>query len=155
MITTGSKHGHLFLLDIGHHSFFASPPKNFNKLWTVWHQRLGHVDNAHLIFLFKISCLESTIDNKMMSSISQSKCEACCLSKSHIFSFSIHNSCALASFDIIHTDVWGIAPTLSRAGFKYYVTFIDDHSRYTWIYFMRLKFEVFSIFQKFYNMVQT
>ena len=35
------------------------------------------------------------------------------------------------------------------------MSFIDDHSRYTWIYFMRLKSEVFAIFQRFYNVVQT
>ena len=131
----GSKHGRLFLLDIGHHSFFASSSNNFKNLWTVWHKRLSDVNNAYLISLFKLGCLDSTIDNKMMSSLSQSKCEACCLSKSHILPFSVYNSRALESFDIIHTDVWGIAPTLSRAGFKYYVTFIDDHSRYTWILF--------------------
>ena len=113
VIATGSKHGRLFLLDIGHHSLFASS-SNFNKLWTVWHKRLGHVNNAHLLSLFKIGYLDSTIDNKMMSSFSQSKCETCCLSKSHILPFPVHNTRALASFDIIHSDVWGIAPTLSR-----------------------------------------
>ena len=86
---------------------------------------------------------------KWMSSLSQSKCETCCLSKSHILPFSVHNSRALASFDIIHSDVWGIAPTLSRTGFKYYVTIIDDHSRRIWIYFLHMKSEVFSIFQNF------
>ena len=34
VIATGSKHGRLFLLDFGHHSFFASF-NNFNKLWSV------------------------------------------------------------------------------------------------------------------------
>ena len=63
------------------------------------------MNNAHLISLFKIGCLESTIDNKMMSSLYQSNCETCFLSKSHILPFSIHNSRALASFDIIHSDV--------------------------------------------------
>ena len=40
-------------------------------------------------------------------------------------------------------------------GYKYYVTFIDDHCRDTWIYFLRFKSEVFLSFQKFYNMVCT
>jgi transposase InsO family protein len=33
--------------------------------------------------------------------------------------------------------------------YEYYVTFIDDHSRKTWIYFMRTKNEVLSWFQEF------
>ena len=110
---------------------------------------------AQCFTLFKIGRLESTIDNRMISSLLQSKCEACFLSKSHILPFPILRSRALSSFGIIHIDVWGIAPTLSRIGFKYYVTFIDDYSQFTWIYFMRFKSEVFSFFQKFYNMVQT
>ena len=80
------------------------------------------MNNAHLLFLFKIGCLNSRIDNKMMSPLSQSKCETCCSSKSHILPFSVHNSRALASFDIIHFDVWGIALTLSRTGFNYLST---------------------------------
>jgi transposase InsO family protein len=37
----------------------------------------------------------------------------------------------------------------SLGGFLYYVTFIDDFSRKTWIYFMKTKDEVFSRFQEF------
>ena len=89
------------------------------------------------------------------STFGNSKCESCCLSKSHVLHFPIHYSLAAASFDVINTDVWGIAPHLSRLGQKYYVSFIDDHCRYTWIYFLKFKYEVFPIFQKFYNMVST
>ena len=143
-------------------SFVLLPLLFCSVLLTVQQDLIGHTDQPYrwadhiaTISLFKIGCLKSTFDNKMMSSFSQSKCETCCLSKIHSLPFSIHNSRVLESFDIIHTDVWGIAPSLSRTGLKYYVTFIDDHPRYTWIYFMRLKSEVFSIFQGFYNMVQT
>ena len=62
---------------------------------------------------------------------------------------------ATALFDVIHTGVWGIVPHLNRMGSKDYVTFINDHCRYTWIYFFRFKYEVFSVFQNFHNMVRT
>ena len=90
VIATGSKHGRLFLLDIGHHSLFSSSSPQLDKLWTVWHSRLGHVNNSYLLSLFKIGCLEPAIENKMMSSLLQTKCETCCLSKSHILPFPIH-----------------------------------------------------------------
>lgn len=61
----------------------------------------------------------------------------------------------MAPFDIAHSDIWGIAPTLNRLSFKYYVTFIDNHTRYTWICFLRKKIELFSTFQNFYNLINT
>lgn len=58
------------------------------------------------------------------------------MSKSHSLPFPSTALKATSPFDIIHTNVWGIAPTLSSLGYKYYVTFVDDSSRSTWIYFL-------------------
>lgn len=56
---------------------------------------------------------------------------------------------------MIDTNVCGIAPSLSKLGYKYYVTFIDDQFRFTWVYFLRLKYEVLPTFNKFYKFVET
>lgn len=37
----------------------------------------------------------------------------------------------------------------SLGGHLYYITFIDDHSRKTWVYLMKTKDEVFTKFQEF------
>ena len=39
-------------------------------------------------------------------------------------------------------------------GFKYFVTFIDDHSRRTWVYFLKLKSEVFNMFLAYKALVE-
>ena len=39
--------------------------------------------------------------------------------------------------------------------YKYFVTFIDDFSRSTWVYFLRAKGEVFSVFQRFLALLET
>ena len=37
---------------------------------------------------------------------------------------------------------------------NYYVSFIDDYSKFTWIYLLKFKSEVFSIFQEFQKLVE-
>ena len=51
--------------------------------------------------------------------------------------------------DIVHSDVCGPMSALSLSEYIYYVSFIDDYSRKTWIYFLKSKGEVFGKFQEF------
>ena len=44
---------------------------------------------------------------------------------------------ASSILDLIHSDVTGQIPTKSSNGCRYFLTFIDDCSRYCWIYFMK------------------
>jgi hypothetical protein len=50
---------------------------------------------------------------------------------------------------LVHTDVCGTMNSIARGGFQYFVTFIDDFSRYKYIYLMRLKSESFENFKEF------
>jgi hypothetical protein len=55
---------------------------------------------------------------------------------------------------LIHTDVCGPMSSVARGGFQYFITFIDDFSRYRYIYLMRHKSESFEKFKEFKNEVQ-
>ena len=114
----GSKHGRLFLLDMGQQSFLTSSSSLLNNMWTTWHKRLGHLNNTNLSSLFKLGYLNKSMSSSMVSHFSKSKCESCCLSKSHVLPFPIHYSRTADTFDVVHMDVWGIAPNLSRLGYK-------------------------------------
>jgi hypothetical protein len=46
----------------------------------------------------------------------------------------------------VHSDVWGSAPLLSNDNFHYYVLFIVDFTKFTWIYFLHSKDELLNVF---------
>ena len=48
--------------------------------------------------------------------------------------------------DLVHLDVCRPMSVHSFSGYSYYITFIDDYSRKTWIYFLKAKSEVFERF---------
>ena len=42
-----------------------------------------------------------------------------------------------STLDLIHSDVSGPMPTPYMNGSKYFLTFVDDYSRFCWIYFLK------------------
>jgi transposase InsO family protein len=55
---------------------------------------------------------------------------------------------------LVHNDVFGPVLVPSLGKFVYYVSFIDEFSRNTWIYFLRKKYEVFDMFKEFKALVE-
>ena len=51
--------------------------------------------------------------------------------------------------EFVHSDVFGPVKVPSLGKSVYYVSFIDDFSRSTWIYFLKEKYEVFDRFKEF------
>ena len=54
----------------------------------------------------------------------------------------------------MHTDVWGPTQVSSLGGSHYYITFIDDATRKTWVYCIRQKSDVFNTFKKWKSLVE-
>ncbi len=50
---------------------------------------------------------------------------------------------------MVHPDVFGRVKQPSIKGMRYMVTFIDDFSRYVWVFFMKEKYETLSKFMEF------
>lgn len=50
---------------------------------------------------------------------------------------------------MIHSNLWGLSSNASFSGAHYYVSFIDDFSRYIWLYILKNKDEVFYVFRDF------
>ena len=56
---------------------------------------------------------------------------------------------------MIHIDVWGLSKIQNILRTIWFVSFVDDHTRLTWIFLMKEKSEVGTLFQHFNSMIQT
>ena len=79
----------------------------------------------------------------------------CQFGKQTALPFNNSVSHALSSFDLIHSDVWGPSPISTLGGSRYFVIFVDDFSRYTWIYLFKNRSELYQIYLDFTKMIET
>jgi hypothetical protein len=81
-------------------------------------------------------------------------CENCIYGKQNRVRFPSGATREKGILELIHSDVFGPVPVPSLGKSMYYVSFIDDYSRNTWIYFLRKKSEVFDKFKEFKALVE-
>ena len=122
----------------------------------LWHFRLGHLNHKYVDQLAKKNL---AVGMKYCANVTDSenciKCEACTLGKMHRNSFpkqSQHR--ATQVLEIIHSDVCGPMQVESIGGNKYMLTFTDDYSRYTTVYFLKNKSEVFAKFKQYVSQIE-
>ena len=78
--------------------------------------------------------------------------DACQKGKNHRLPYPKSRSVSSSALELVFPDVWDPVPT-SVGKNSFYVSFIDDFSKFTWIYLLRHKSEVFQKFHEFQNMV--
>ena len=57
--------------------------------------------------------------------------------------------------ELVHNDLWVPTQVASLSGSLYYMIFVDDATRKTWIYFLKHKSEAFDAFKKWKALVET
>jgi hypothetical protein len=81
-------------------------------------------------------------------------CEHCIYGKKSRVRFPSGATRAYGILELVDSDVFGLVIVPSIGGSLYYVSFIDDFSRKTWIYFLRKKSKVFEKFKEFKALVE-
>jgi hypothetical protein len=115
--------------------------------------KIGTHDLGHPAFRICFNVL--SIFNLPVSSNNQLlTCSACHMSKSKQLHFSLSSTRVNHPLELIYTDVWGPAPMFSTNGNKFYVSFLDAYSRYTWLFPISHKSDVCSIFLQFQKYVE-
>jgi hypothetical protein len=106
--------------------------------YDIWHGRLGHISSPYVIKLHTLVLI--TLKNKQFY-----KCDICLESKlTKKMCKSVQRE--FEPLSLIHTDLGDLKQTMSRGGNKYYITFIDDFSRFTKVYLLKHKDEAFDKF---------
>ena len=76
------------------------------------------------------------------------------MGKSCKLPFNKSNKVSKFPLEKIHSDLWGPAPLSSNQNFRFYAIFVDDFSRFTWIYPLKRKSNFFDCFIKFQKLVE-
>nr|GEU47298.1 retrotransposon protein, putative, Ty1-copia subclass [Tanacetum cinerariifolium] len=114
----------------------------------LWHCRLGHINKKHI---------EKLQHDALLNSIDLRAFENCvlCMSGKMVRKPYTHQvKRAKDLLGIKHTDVCGPFKIISRQGASYFITFIDDFSRYGYVYLLKQKHEVFETFKVFQKEVE-
>ena len=107
---------------------------------TRWHDRLGHASFSLVEKLLRKNKLPFVGEHRV-----ETICDSCQRAKSHQLSYPISTSVSTKPLQLIFSDVWGPAPT-SVGRHTYYVSFIDDYSKFLWIYLLKKRSDVFQVF---------
>jgi hypothetical protein len=135
---------------IPRHSYFTGTVSIGICSMRLWHVRYGHLNFESLSQLQKQGMVKGLPTFKKETS----KCEACIYGKQSRESFSTSSWHANRWLQLVHSDVCGPLET-SFGGCKYFLLFVDDFSRITWVYFLKQKSEVFEKFKIFVNLLKT
>ena len=103
----------------------------------VWHYRLGHIGSNSINRMISHDLIP-----KDCIALSTQNCECCAQAKIVKKPFkSVSRTTTL--LELIHTDICDNKDHLTRGGKRYFITFTDDYSKYTYVYLLKTKDEAF------------
>ena len=119
-----------------------SPNQNLMK----WHQRLGHVNFSDIKKMKQKEMVTGIMDN---INGEDAPCEVCCKSKITQLPYKPSKRREQDTLGLVHSDICGPMQTTSSGGARYFVTFIDDKTRYTEVKPLKQKSDVFEAFKEY------
>ena len=129
-------------------SLFVLTQSSISNKEQIWlhHFHLGHPSFSVLRTMFPL--LFKFID------VDSFHCDVCEFAKHHRVSFPLSNKKCSIPFTLVHSNIWGPArvPNISRA--RWFVSFIDDCKRMSWIFLLKQKSKVSNVFPIFNNMIK-
>ena len=152
MIGNGNKIGDLYLFDVNNNNSALSSHSivSINHVDVhIWHSRLGHLSDKRL------NLLKDQLPCNVSKFHTHTPCYICPLAKQKTLSFVSNNHMSSFPFDLIHCDIWGPYNEPDYFDHRYFLTLVDDCTRFTWVFLFKCKSDVNTIIPKFFNMVLT
>lgn len=119
------------------------------KATEFWHRRYGHLRERNLSCLIKNGLVKG-LDGSSSSDKSTMVCEPCVAAKQTRNPFTLQDERRSSRvLELVHSDVCGPVTPTGWNDHKYFVTFIDDWSRFTVVYLIHSKDEVVQRFQEY------
>ena len=113
------------------------------------HRRLAHIKYKAFPYVSKVVTWLPylKIDH-------EGTCKGCASGKNIKNPFLKSETKSKGTLELIHFDVCSPMRSISLSGYEYYVTFIDNYSRKTWIYFLNNKSKCFEKFKEFKSLIE-
>jgi hypothetical protein len=115
----------------------------------LWHRRLTHINYKALPYICK-----AVTGLPELKGDQEGIFNGCAKGKNIKNPFPKRDNKVEGVLELIHSDMCGPMPSSSISRYVYYVSFIDDYSHKTWIYFLKSKDEVFSKFKELKALIE-
>ena len=150
----GQRHGKLWHLHCENEECFSVTSASSHVSPELWHQRYAHLSHGKLRELHRKEMVVGLdYDPKAAE---KCVCEGCIMGKHHRTPFPKHSTRVTTKpLELIHSDVCGPMSVPSIGGSRYFISFIDNFSRYTVTYMMKKKSEALEKFKLYVAMAET
>lgn len=112
-----------------------------------WHRRLGHLNFSDMNRIRVDLQIEKQSFNNL-------NCETCAQSKLNRLPFSKSSIKTNAPFQLVHADTSGTIHIRNHNNYNSYLVFVDDFTRFCFVYLLKNKTEVFQCFQQFNSLIK-
>lgn len=118
------------------------------EMIALWHRRLAHLNRHDMV---KLNSLATGYN---VNGVNNEPCESCLKGKQSRLPFPKESERANTLLELVHSDICGPMEVPSVSGARYMLTFTDDYSRFTQVYFLKAKSEFFVHLQNFVTLVE-
>jgi hypothetical protein len=109
----------------------------------IWHSRLCHINFGCVSWLANLNVIPK------FDLVKGSKCQVCVQSKQPRKPHKAAEARNLAPLDLIHSDLCEMNGILTKGGMRYFITFIDDSTRFCYVYLLKSKDEALHYFKTY------